>query len=173
MNQTVKSKKASYLYASLCFVVLVALDQLTKWLAVTKLKEQDPFVIIPGVFEFNYLENRGAAFGIFQGKQFIFLIGALIISALVIFLYRKIPTTARYFPMRFCSVLICAGAIGNMIDRIRLNYVIDFLYFRLIDFPIFNVADIYVCVACFLFAFLILFVYKDEELNFLSFKNKG
>ena len=173
MNQITTTKKPSYLYATLWFIILLVLDQLTKWLAVINLKDQDPFVIIPGVFEFHYLENRGAAFGIFQGKQVVFLVGALLITAVIVFLYRKIPATPRYFPMRLCAVLLSAGAIGNMIDRIRLNYVIDFLYFSLIDFPIFNVADCYVVVACILFAILILFVYKDEDLNFLSFKHKG
>ena len=172
MDQKFIQSKKSYVYPMLWFIVLLIFDQLTKWLAVINLKEQDPFVLIPGVFEFHYLENRGAAFGIFQGKQFVFLIGALLITAVIVVLYRKIPATKRFLPLRICSVLICAGAIGNMIDRMRLNYVIDFLYFSLIDFPIFNVADIYVVVACVLFAILILFVYKDEELSFFS-KNKG
>ena len=172
MDQKSNKSKITYIYPMLCFAALLFFDQLTKWLAVTNLKNQDPFVLIPGVFEFHYLENRGAAFGIFQGKQIIFLVGALLITAVIVILYRKIPTTKRFLPLRICAVLICAGAIGNMIDRIRLNYVIDLLYFSLIDFPIFNVADIYVVVACILFAILILFVYKDEELSFFS-KNKG
>ena len=77
---------------------------------------------------------------------------------------------SRYFWLRFCAVLVCAGAIGNMIDRIRLNYVIDFFYFSLIDFPIFNVADCYVVVACVLFAILVLFYYKDEDFAWVSRK---
>lgn len=152
-----------YLYAFIWFVILVVADQFTKWMAVVNLKDQDPFVLIPNVFELQYLENRGAAFGIFQGKQVVFTIGALLISLLVLFFYRKIPFGKRFLPLKFCAVLICAGAIGNMIDRIRLDYVVDFFYFSLIDFPIFNVADCYVVVACFLFSILILFVYKEEE----------
>ena len=65
-------------------------------------------------------------------------------------------------------VLIFAGAIGNFIDRIRQGFVVDFLYFELIDFPIFNVADIYVTVGCILLILLLLFYYKDEELNFFK-----
>lgn len=141
-------------------------------MAVVHLKDNDAFVLIPGVFELHYLENRGAAFGIFQGKQVLFLIGGVIVCAVVMFLYGKIPSTKRFFALRLCSVLICAGAIGNMIDRIRLDYVVDFLYFSLIDFPIFNVADCYVVVACFLFAFLIFFVYKEEELSCFSIRKK-
>lgn len=65
--------------------------------------------------------------------------------------------------MKICGVLLCAGAAGNMIDRLRLNYVIDFFYFNLIDFPIFNVADCYVVCACIAFVLLILFYYKEED----------
>ncbi|WP_251387058.1 signal peptidase II [Mediterraneibacter agrestimuris] len=160
----------SYLYAFVWIVVLVAADQFTKWLAVVNLKNQDSFILIPDIFELQYLENRGAAFGMFQGKQFLFTIGAVFVSFVILFFYRKIPSGKRFFPLKFCAVLICAGAIGNMIDRIFLNYVIDFFYFSLIDFPIFNVADCYVVIACFLFAILILFIYKDDELSSFSLK---
>ena len=64
----------SYLYAFVWIVVLVAADQFTKWLAVVNLKNQDSFILIPDIFELQYLENRGAAFGMFQGKQFLFTI---------------------------------------------------------------------------------------------------
>ena len=71
----------------------------------------------------------------------------------------------KYLPLRICAVLIVGGAFGNCIDRIRLNYVVDFFYFKLIDFPIFNVADIYVTVAAFLLVILILVYYKEEDLE--------
>lgn len=161
----------SYLYAFVWIAALVAADQFTKRLAVANLKDQDPFVLIPGVFELQYLENRGAAFGIFQGKQFLFMAGAVLVFFVILFFYRRIPSGKRFFPLKFCAVLICAGAAGNMIDRIFLNYVVDFLYFSLINFPIFNVADCYVVVACFLFAILFLFVYKDDELSCFSLKS--
>lgn len=166
-----KSSWKTYAYAIVWFVVLVVVDQVTKWLAVIYLKNQEPFVLIQGVFELRYLENRGAAFGMFQGKQFIFLIGALLVCLVIGVLYGRIPTGKRFFALRVCAVLICSGAVGNMIDRLFLNYVVDFFYFSLIDFPIFNVADCYVVISCFLFAFLILFVYKEEELN-CFFNNK-
>ena len=69
----------------------------------------------------------------------------------------------RFLPLRICAVFVMAGAWGNCIDRITLNYVVDFLYFKLIDFPIFNVADIYVTVAAFAVAILICFYYKDGD----------
>ena len=82
-----------------------------------------------------------------------------------IWIYGKLPNAQRYLPLRICAVLILSGAFGNCIDRIRLNYVVDFLYFKLINFPIFNVADIYVTVAAFLLVILILIYYKEDDLE--------
>ena len=146
-------------------VLLVALDQWTKYLAVLFLKDQDPFVIIDGVFELHYLENRGAAFGVLQNQRIFFYISVLLITIAVIWFYHKVPIEHKYLPLRICAVLILSGAFGNCIDRIRLNYVVDFLYFKLINFPIFNVADIYVTVAAFLLVILILIYYKEDDLE--------
>ena len=162
-----------YFFAAAGFALALILDQLTKYLADLYLKDRPAKVLIDGVFELRYLENRGAAFGMMQNMQYIFVVGALAICAVVIFLYVRIPDTARYIPIKVCAVLLCAGALGNMIDRIRLNYVIDFFYFSLIDFPIFNVADCYVVTACIAFALLILFYYRDDnDFSFLS-RKKG
>lgn len=162
----------SYLYACIACLILTGLDQITKQLAVIHLMDQPSIVLIPGVFELQYLENRGAAFGVFQNKQIIFLLGAVFIFLVVLYFYAKIPHRKRYYLMRFYAVLIVSGAIGNMIDRIRLKYVVDFFYFSLIDFPIFNVADCYVVIGCILFAFSLLFYYSDEELAVFSFRKK-
>lgn len=165
---------AVYAAALIGFAAALFFDQFTKYLAVSRLKDQEPFVLIEGVFEFRYLENRGAAFGMMQNMQYVLAAGALLICVVVIFLYLRMPEQRRYIPLRICAVFLCAGAIGNMIDRIRLHYVIDFLYFRLIDFPIFNVADCYVVVSCITFALLVLFYYKDEDdFSFLEVKKKG
>ncbi len=159
----------NYLSAIVCFIAAVFFDQLTKHLSVIHLKGQKEIVLISGVFELRYLENRGAAFGLFQNRQIFFMIGAVAIFLVIGIFYRKIPRERRFFPMKVCAVLICAGAVGNLIDRIRFQYVVDFLYFSLIDFPIFNVADCYVVIACFLFAYLILFFYKEDELDWFAF----
>lgn len=153
----------SCLTGAVCFLILIFIDQLTKWLAVVNLKDKEPFIIIDGVFQLHYLENRGAAFGMLQNRQFIFVAGAAVIFLIVVFLYVKMPRDKKYFPLRICAVLLCSGAVGNMIDRLRLNYVVDFFYFNLIDFPIFNVADCYVVAACICFVLLILFYYKEDD----------
>ena len=150
--------------------LLVALDQATKGMAVQYLKGQDPFVIWKGVFEFRYLENRGGAFGIFQGQRVFFLFTGVIVLIAVFYVLRHMSREARYWPLRLIAVGILSGAWGNMIDRLRLSYVVDFFYFKLIDFPIFNVADIYVSVGTAVLVVLVLFYYKDEELSRLLTK---
>ena len=84
----------------------------------------------------------------------------------------KIPRQRHYYILEFLLVMVASGAIGNLIDRVRFGYVVDFFYFKLINFPIFNVADIYVSVSCVLLAFLLLFFYKEHDFAFLSFKKK-
>ena len=158
--------------ALISFVLLIILDQWTKSLAVAGLMNQEPFIIIPKVFQLRYLENRGAAFGMMQGQQTFFAISAVAAVLAIIYIYFKLPWEKRFHPLRIVGIFIGAGAIGNLIDRIVLGYVVDFFYFELIDFPIFNVADIYVTCATILLAFLILFYYKEEELDCLFPKKK-
>lgn len=143
--------------------LLVLLDQATKLAAVSALKDGDPFVLIPGAFQLQYLENRGAAFGLLQNARIFFLTVTLVALAAVIYVLVRLPLKRKYIVLRFLMVLIAAGAAGNMIDRVFLGYVRDFLYFSLIDFPIFNVADIYVTCATILLILLLLFYYKEED----------
>ena len=149
----------------LSVLVLVGLDQWTKALAVRFLKGAEPFVIWNGVFELRYLENRGAAFGLFQGQRTYFLLVGVIVFIACLYLFARMSRNARFWPIRLIAVCILAGAWGNMIDRLRYAYVVDFFYFKLIDFPIFNVADIYVSVGTAALAVLILFYYKDSDLE--------
>lgn len=157
-------------------ILLVALDQWTKLLAITHLKGQEAFVIWDGVFELHYLENHGAAFGILQGKQTFFIISTIIVLLAIVYVYlKKIPNEPKFRFLNLIAVLYVAGALGNFIDRVMNNYVVDFFYFSLIDFPIFNVADIYVVVATIGLMLLILFYYKEEDYNkiFPSKKEKS
>ena len=135
-----------YIMALVSIVVLVLLDQITKHLVVLHLKDR-------------------SAFGVLQNQRIFFYISVLLITIAVIWFYHKVPIEHKYLPLRICAVLILSGAFGNCIDRIRLNYVVDFLYFKLINFPIFNVADIYVTVAAFLLVILILIYYKEDDLE--------
>ena len=139
---------------------LIAVDLLTK-LAASKLGSRE-VVLIPGVLSLSYIENHGAAFGIMQGRQWLLIvISAVIIAAAVVFCIRRIRDT-RYRYLRVLTVFLVAGALGNMIDRIMLGYVRDFIYFKLIDFPVFNVADIYVTVSAVLILIWII-LHGDPE----------
>ena len=163
--QNSNSRIKNYIVALIGIAIGVFLDQWTKVLAINHLKDQTPFVIWEGVFKLQYLENRGAAFGMFQNKQIFFVISAILIFIVALWFYTKVPMTKRFLPLRLCAILVCAGGIGNLIDRLRFNYVVDFFYFELIDFPIFNVADIYVTISAFALALLIMFYYKEDELE--------
>lgn len=154
-------------------VILVFLDQWSKTWIVNNLKGKENIVWIKNVFELEYLENSGAAFSSFNGKQAFLLILTSIILLVAIIEFLRIPTTKRFFMLSFSFVLLIAGAIGNMIDRVKQGYVVDFLYFVPINFPRFNVADCYITVSAILLCILLFFVYKDEESEFLfTFKKK-
>lgn len=161
-----------YIKALAAVFVLVLLDQWTKLLAVKYLMNTDGITLIPGVFKLYYLENRGSAFGLLQNQKTFFVIFTIAVLVILALIYRCIPDTVRMLPLQWIIVFIYAGAIGNFIDRIRQSYVVDFFYFELIDFPIFNVADIYVTVSAVLLLILVFFYYKDEDFDFL-FRNRS
>lgn len=166
-------KKRRLLITDLIFLILlVFLDQYTKYIAVLRLKNQPAFNIINGVLEFNYLENRGAAFGMLQNQKFFFVFVAVVFLGVIGYVLIKVPDDKKYTRLHFLLILIAGGAIGNLIDRLRLDYVVDFIYIVLINFPIFNVADMYVTFSAVLLVIQVLFIYKDNDFNFLSFNQK-
>lgn len=146
------------------FVLLVGIDQLTKHLAKINLEGKNPIVLLDNILEFRYLEggNTGAAFGIFEGKTTILGIVSLVVFIFLCMFYYKMEKKGESKWLLFSLILMGAGAIGNCIDRFCYAYVIDFIYFRLIDFPIFNVADCYVTVAAVLLFLLIAFSKEDD-----------
>lgn len=162
------NKKTIWLCADLAIAAfLILLDQWTKQLAIGKLKGQEAFVILRGIFELEYLENRGSAFGMFQGKKVFLLIVGVLFMAVMLYLLIKTPAEKRFLPIHIVASGIIAGGIGNMIDRFFLGYVVDFFSFVLIHFPVFNVADSYIVIATIAMAILLIFVYQEEELQFL------
>lgn len=160
-------KSISILVYTVIGVLLVALDQISKNHIVKYLKGKENIVLIKNVFEFEYVENTGAAFSSFSGKQTFLLILTVAILGIVLFEFLRIPEGKRYALLRIDFILIIAGAVGNMIDRFKQGYVVDFFYFVPINFPRFNVADIYVTVSMVMLAILLFFYYKDEETDFL------
>jgi len=105
-----------------------------------------------------------------SGKIPFLVVLTCIIMSFMVYVYFKIPMDKRYDLMRVILIFIAAGAIGNFIDRILRGFVVDFLYFELIDFPIFNVADCYITISSIFLILLSIFYYKDEDFAFLGKK---
>lgn len=168
MNWT--KRKPVYLFLGALFsVLLIILDQITKICAVNNLGNGKTVWLIKDVLCFHYLENTGAAFSILEGKMNFFFILTPIVCLLICYIYYKIYMIEKFGPLQIICIFVIAGAIGNYIDRITNNYVVDFIYFSLIDFPIFNVADIYVTCAVIVLIILLMFYYKEEDLNKIKF----
>lgn len=162
-----------YLKAFICSLILIIFDQWTKYMVLSYIKPVDSVSLIPGVLSFTYLENRGAVWGIMQGQIPILVVSTVVILIAVAYIFIKIPDTKKYGWLRMIAILIISGAIGNFIDRVFRQYVVDFIYFSLIDFPIFNVADMYVVIAAGLLILVTLFIYKDDsDFDFLT-RKKG
>ena len=131
----------------LLILVLIAADQASKIAVQQMLSGKPSLPIIPGIFHLTYVENRGAAFGLMEGKQIFFaVVAALVIIAGLICIYKK-----SYGKLVNISIsMVIAGAVGNLIDRLKLGYVVDFLDFRIVWNYVFNVADVFVIVGTFL-----------------------
>lgn len=184
-----KKNKKILIFSGIAVFALVLLDQFTKYLAVTFLKGKAAIPIIKDVFELKYLENTSAAFGmdpisllhnvfhfdIFQENPQLYLnvrmgfFYILTIAMICLFgwIFYKIPNKKRFLFLDLILIFITAGAIGNLIDRMSQQFVVDFLYFKLIDFPIFNVADIYVTCASIALVIVGIFYYKDEDIEMI------
>lgn len=143
---------------------IVALDQLTKYLAKTYLKPVGSVPLIQNVFHFTYVENRGAAFGILQNQRWLFIVLTVVISAVIV--YYLFTRRQESIVLTIALSMILGGAIGNLIDRLRLGYVVDMLHFVLIDYPVFNVADSFVVIGTILLAYYILFTADSRERQF-------
>ena len=152
----------------ICLIIIaltVGLDQLTKQLVVHFLDKNVPFDVIPGVFRFSYVENRGAAFGMLDEHRWVFMIiSTVAIAAMLVYLWKFAPKNVF---MRIGLSLVIGGGIGNMIDRVVFGYVVDFLDFC--AFPtlwkwVFNVADACVCVgAGMVMLYLVLEIIKEAK----------
>ena len=151
------------------FIAAVFLDQYVK-IIVRKTLPDNTKVLIPDVLELKYLENAGAAFGMLQGQKIIFLILTIIIFMAVLFILFKLPNDYKFIKLNITLVFLLAGALGNAIDRVYKATVTDFIYFKLINFPIFNIADIYISISTIFLVILLIFVYKEEDLAFLDKK---
>ena len=139
---------------------IVAADQITKWLIVRDYFLGETHGVIPGIFNLTYVQNRGAAWGSFEGMIWLFALIFVILTVGIIweFSKKRMPFTAFD---RWCIVAIWAGGLGNMIDRLFRGYVVDMIQADFIDFPVFNVADCFITCGCVLLMISLIFFNKN------------
>ncbi len=164
-----------WLKNALFLAFLVAFDQITKYLAKAHLKGQKSYTIIKNIISFKYLPggNTGAAWGILSGKIIFFigftLFAIAVIAKFLLNIYRIYKKNYSLNPItksiNIFLIVLVAGAIGNLIDRIVNGYVIDFISFDFINFPIFNVADCYITVSCILLFIMCIFKVDNDTFN--------
>lgn len=145
---------------ALIFAVLLVLDQFTKYLAVTHLKNKPSITLIENWLNLTYVENSGAAFGMFQNATIFFaVITIIVVFGILYYLLREVNNNDIF--LNLTLVIIMAGAIGNLIDRLRLGFVIDFIHSPLggiYNFPVFNFADMYITISAILIIIYTLFI---------------
>lgn len=159
-----------YILPVLGVIAVVLCDQLVKELCLDKIGMYNTIVLIEDVFELRVIPNYGMAWGMLQNKQWIFVVITPVVLALAVWFYLKMPAEKKFTPMRVLTVLLAGGAIGNLLDRMFRGdfcqgYVVDMFYFKAIDFPVFNVADSFICVSFALLAILVIFKYSEEDFD--------
>ena len=169
--KTIDKRMIWILDVLVCVLALIA-DRVTKGIVNKNMAVGDSVNVIKGVFQFYHVENTGASWGIFKGGAVFFIILAVVVCLGIAVLITKIPGKTKYIRLHIALSFIVAGAVGNVIDRLQKGSVTDFLYAQFIDFPVFNVADIYIVCATIWVIIMTLFIFKDEELDFLNFGKK-
>ena len=150
------------------FIIVAAcviIDQLSKLIVSSQMQLHDSFNLIPHLINIRYIQNKGAAFGMLQNHRWVFLIISTIAIGAMIYLLVRIMRLPKYYLMKTTFAMTIGGGIGNMIDRLRLGYVTDFLEFDFVEFAIFNFADSFVCVGSVLFCICLLVGKNDAVFN--------
>ena len=155
-----------FLYYSLFAAFIVAADQITKYLTVANIALHQDVPFLPGLLQLTYVQNTGAAFSSFEGQQWLFALIFVIFTGMLFYEYYKKPIGFLPFE-RWCIAAIYGGGLGNMIDRVRMGYVVDMIETTFMEFPVFNVADCFITCGCILLiAHLVLFnreFWKEEK----------
>ena len=150
----------SYILMAVFAIVAVVLDQVTKALVVANIPLHGSAPAIPGLFDLTYVQNTGAAWSSFQGQMWLFVLVFAVFAGFLVweFITRKMG----FKPFeRWCLVAVFAGGLGNMIDRMRQGFVVDMIRLQFMDFPVFNVADCFICCGCILLVVHLLFFNKE------------
>ena len=149
-----------YLFMALFAAAIVGADQLSKLLVVEQIPLHTQVSVIPGLFHLTYARNTGAAFSMFEGMQWLFALVFALFAAAIIWEFSKKRLPFKPWE-RWCIVAVFAGGLGNMIDRLRLGYVVDMIEVEFISFPVFNVADCFITCGCIALIVSIFFFNKE------------
>ena len=150
----------SFALLALFSALVVALDQITKYFTVANIPLYGDVPFIPGLLKLTYVRNTGAAFSSFEGMQWLFALIFGIFTLLILWEYFKKPMGFSKFD-RICIAAIYGGGLGNMIDRVRMGYVVDMIETEFMTFPVFNVADIFITCGC--AALLVSLIFFNKE----------
>lgn len=154
--------------ALVAVVLLTAADQITKLLVMNHFTKGQSVHVINGLLDFTYVQNKGAAFGMLSGQRWIFMVITTLIMAAIV--YGWVKGIFDHLTGRIAAVLILSGGVGNMIDRLRLGYVVDFIDISpLFSFAVFNVADCCVTIGAVLLMVFLLFFADEKKLTFAAF----
>lgn len=153
------------------FLLIVA-DQMVKYFATVMLENRGSVVIIEDVLQLTYLKNTGGILGVLQNQTLFIMFIVIVLVLIVVYFLAKLPDKPKFNILHLTLSCLLSGAFGNLLDRIRFGYVVDFIYFIGIDFPIFNCADILISISTIILLFLLIFYYKEKDLEFLTFKQK-
>lgn len=145
---------------ALFIAAVVAADQLAKFLTVANIELFSDVPFIPGLLQLTYVQNTGAAFSSFQGQQWLFAVMFVIFTVVILWEFYKKPMPFTKLE-RWCIAAVYAGGLGNMIDRVRLGYVVDMIETTFMEFPVFNVADCFITCGCILLM-VHLFLFNKE-----------
>lgn len=203
--------KIKYIFLLLLIIILVAVDQLSKYFIRRNLKYHHRYTVLKHILSFEYVENRGVAFGLFSGKKLIITVTVVLVTICIIYALCIIENaisslnkllsdtvvseyadnngiiadgtqmnidddiqiasvTKKFVTLQIICIFLIAGSIGNMVDRIRCGYVVDFFQFDFINFPVFNIADCYVTISVFVLLVMVLFFLSDKEISLLKLR---
>ena len=168
MNKS-RWKKKILIWDFICLILLNSLDRLSKIVAEYYCNNEN-FVLVKNILEITYIKNTGGAFGILNNQRFFFIFIAVLFVCLLIFFLFATPNDSKFNALHIWVSFILAGTIGNLADRIIYGSVIDMIYISKIDFPVFNLSDIFISLGTIFTLIIVLFKLKEKDFEFLNFK---
>lgn len=155
-----------FLLMSIFAIAIVVADQIVKYLTVANIPLGGNVPFLPGLLRFTYVRNTGAAFSSFEGQQWLFALIFVVFTVLILVEYKKKSIPFSKFE-RWCIAAVYGGGLGNMIDRVRMGYVVDMIETEFMEFPVFNVADCFITCGCIAAAASLILLnkefWKDEK----------